>query len=80
MIGSKFKPIIRILKAMKVFETYWKNRTAISICDLSNGKIERIDISKEHSLDLLDLSGNAILATQSNENEHRQRFLRGLPV
>ena len=56
---------------MGVFETYWKNRTAISICDLSNGKIERIDISKDHSLDLLDLTGNAILATQSNENEHR---------
>ena len=60
-----------ILKTTEVFETYWKNRTAISICDLSNGKIERIDISKEHSLDLLDLTGNAILATQSNENEHR---------
>ena len=60
-----------ILKIFEVFETYWKNRTAISICDLSNGKIERIDISKEHSLDLLDLTGNAILATQSNENEHR---------
>ena len=60
-----------ILKINEVFETYWKNRTAISICDLSNGKIERIDISKEHSLDLLDLTGNAILATQSNENEHR---------
>ena len=59
------------LKIIEVFETYWKNRTAISICDLSNGKIERIDISKEHSLDLLDLTGNAILATQSNENEHR---------